>query len=102
MLMFVVVLLKNKLNALLRCYLVSLKRVKGFFVHMNTQRIFIDFLLATCSCKGLANSWQRHQKVAEYFHAGVEMMGLKLFVKEKVRQRSFYKIYNYQWFCLKS
>lgn len=34
--------------------------------------------------KGLENSWERHEKVAEYFHAGLENMGLKLFVKEKV------------------
>lgn len=34
--------------------------------------------------KGLENSWERHREVAEYFHAGLESMGLKLFVKEKV------------------
>lgn len=33
--------------------------------------------------EGLENSWERHLKVAEYFHAGLESMGLKLFVKEK-------------------
>lgn len=36
------------------------------------------------SSKGLEKSWERHQQVAEYFHAGLENMGLKLFVKEKV------------------
>uniref|UniRef100_A0A8D3C5L7 Alanine--glyoxylate aminotransferase n=1 Tax=Scophthalmus maximus TaxID=52904 RepID=A0A8D3C5L7_SCOMX len=35
------------------------------------------------SSKGLEKSWERHQEVAEYFHAGLENMGLKLFVKEK-------------------
>lgn len=37
-----------------------------------------------CYVKGLEKSWDRHQTVAEYFHAGLESMGLKLFVKEKV------------------
>ncbi|KAM4575658.1 alanine--glyoxylate and serine--pyruvate aminotransferase a [Fundulus diaphanus] len=39
--------------------------------------------LAVLADEGLENSWERHQKVAEYFHAGLESMGLKLFVKEK-------------------
>lgn len=37
-----------------------------------------------CHSKGLEKSCERHEKVAEYFHAGLESMGLKLFVKEKV------------------
>ncbi|XP_047442085.1 alanine--glyoxylate and serine--pyruvate aminotransferase a [Mugil cephalus] len=39
--------------------------------------------LAVLAEEGLENSWERHQNVAEYFHAGLESMGLKLFVKEK-------------------
>ncbi|TMS20329.1 Serine--pyruvate aminotransferase, mitochondrial [Larimichthys crocea] len=39
--------------------------------------------LAVLVEEGLENSWERHEKVAEYFHAGLENMGLKLFVKEK-------------------
>ncbi|XP_041861469.1 alanine--glyoxylate and serine--pyruvate aminotransferase a [Melanotaenia boesemani] len=39
--------------------------------------------LAVLAEEGLENSWKRHQNVAEYFHAGLENMGLKLFVKEK-------------------
>uniref|UniRef100_A0A7N8YN92 Alanine--glyoxylate aminotransferase n=1 Tax=Mastacembelus armatus TaxID=205130 RepID=A0A7N8YN92_9TELE len=39
--------------------------------------------LAVLVEEGLENSWERHQKVAEYFHTGLESMGLKLFVKEK-------------------
>ncbi|XP_037326185.2 alanine--glyoxylate and serine--pyruvate aminotransferase a [Pungitius pungitius] len=39
--------------------------------------------LAVLAEEGLENSWERHQKVAEYFHTGLESMGLKLFVKEK-------------------
>uniref|UniRef100_A0A3Q3GYL7 Alanine--glyoxylate aminotransferase n=1 Tax=Labrus bergylta TaxID=56723 RepID=A0A3Q3GYL7_9LABR len=39
--------------------------------------------LAVLVEEGLENSWERHQNVAEYFHAGLESMGLKLFVKEK-------------------
>ncbi|XP_014907965.1 alanine--glyoxylate and serine--pyruvate aminotransferase a [Poecilia latipinna] len=39
--------------------------------------------LAVLADEGLEKSWERHQKVAEYFHAGLESMGLKLFVKEK-------------------
>ncbi|XP_017280650.1 alanine--glyoxylate and serine--pyruvate aminotransferase a [Kryptolebias marmoratus] len=39
--------------------------------------------LAVLAEEGLENSWERHQKAAEYFHAGLESMGLKLFVKEK-------------------
>uniref|UniRef100_A0A665UZP6 Alanine--glyoxylate aminotransferase n=1 Tax=Echeneis naucrates TaxID=173247 RepID=A0A665UZP6_ECHNA len=33
--------------------------------------------------ESLERSWERHQKVAEYFSAGLESIGLKLFVKEK-------------------
>ncbi|TRY54574.1 hypothetical protein DNTS_001575 [Danionella cerebrum] len=32
---------------------------------------------------GLENSWKRHKEVAEYFHKGLEDMGLKLFVQDK-------------------
>uniref|UniRef100_A0A672YTB3 Alanine--glyoxylate aminotransferase n=1 Tax=Sphaeramia orbicularis TaxID=375764 RepID=A0A672YTB3_9TELE len=39
--------------------------------------------LAVLAEEGLENSWERHKTVAEYFHAGLESMGLKLFVKEK-------------------
>ncbi|KAF7661401.1 hypothetical protein LDENG_00262130 [Lucifuga dentata] len=39
--------------------------------------------LAIMAEQGLENSWERHKEVAEYFHAGLESMGLKLFVKEK-------------------
>ncbi|CAF90554.1 unnamed protein product, partial [Tetraodon nigroviridis] len=39
--------------------------------------------LAVFAEEGLENSWKRHKKVAEYFHTGLESMGLKLFVKEK-------------------
>lgn len=39
--------------------------------------------LAVLSEEGLENSWKRHRDVAEYFHEGLESMGLKLFVKEK-------------------
>uniref|UniRef100_A0A7N6BZY2 Alanine--glyoxylate aminotransferase n=1 Tax=Anabas testudineus TaxID=64144 RepID=A0A7N6BZY2_ANATE len=38
--------------------------------------------LAVLVEEGLENSWDRHQKVAEYFHRGLESMGLKLFVKD--------------------
>lgn len=51
--------------------------------------------------KGLQNSWERHQEVAEYFHAGLESMGLKLFVKPKVsfkfQHYNFIFYYNLQW-----
>uniref|UniRef100_A0A8C4ZEE6 Alanine--glyoxylate aminotransferase n=1 Tax=Gadus morhua TaxID=8049 RepID=A0A8C4ZEE6_GADMO len=33
--------------------------------------------------EGLEESWERHRTVAEYFHSGLEDMGLKLFVKDK-------------------
>ena len=46
--------------------------------------IFCWFNEMFCSSKGLEKSWERHGKVADYFHAGLESMGLKLFVKEKV------------------
>ncbi|KAK7888771.1 hypothetical protein WMY93_024331 [Mugilogobius chulae] len=39
--------------------------------------------LAVLAEEGLENSWKRHESVAEYFHAGLESLGLKLFVKEK-------------------
>uniref|UniRef100_A0A4W5RNV2 Alanine--glyoxylate aminotransferase n=1 Tax=Hucho hucho TaxID=62062 RepID=A0A4W5RNV2_9TELE len=39
--------------------------------------------LAILAEQGLENSWQRHKEVAEYFHEGLETMGLKLFVKDK-------------------
>ncbi|XP_029003294.1 alanine--glyoxylate and serine--pyruvate aminotransferase a [Betta splendens] len=39
--------------------------------------------LSVLAEEGLENSWERHQNVAEYFHNGLEKMGLKLFVKEK-------------------
>lgn len=37
--------------------------------------------------QGLENSWKRHKEVAEYFHKGLEEMGLKLFVQDKVGRR---------------
>ncbi|XP_056132219.1 alanine--glyoxylate and serine--pyruvate aminotransferase a [Lampris incognitus] len=33
--------------------------------------------------EGLQNMWARHKTVAEYFHEGLEIMGLKLYVKDK-------------------
>uniref|UniRef100_A0A8C7IEB4 Alanine--glyoxylate aminotransferase n=1 Tax=Oncorhynchus kisutch TaxID=8019 RepID=A0A8C7IEB4_ONCKI len=39
--------------------------------------------LAILAEQGLENSWRRHKEVAEYFHEGLENMGLKLFVKDK-------------------
>lgn len=39
--------------------------------------------LAVLAEEGLENCWKRHETVAEYFYAGLESMGLKLFVKEK-------------------
>ncbi|XP_062371548.1 alanine--glyoxylate and serine--pyruvate aminotransferase a [Sardina pilchardus] len=33
---------------------------------------------------GLENSWKQHKEVAEYFHQGLEAMGLKLFVEDKM------------------
>ncbi|XP_062306553.1 alanine--glyoxylate and serine--pyruvate aminotransferase a [Osmerus eperlanus] len=39
--------------------------------------------LAILAEEGLESCWQRHQEVAEYFHQGLENMGLKLFIKEK-------------------
>uniref|UniRef100_A0A3P9KFX5 Alanine--glyoxylate aminotransferase n=2 Tax=Oryzias latipes TaxID=8090 RepID=A0A3P9KFX5_ORYLA len=39
--------------------------------------------LAVLSEEGLENSWKRHQSAAEHFYAGLEKLGLKLFVKEK-------------------
>uniref|UniRef100_A0A3B5LAB7 alanine--glyoxylate transaminase n=1 Tax=Xiphophorus couchianus TaxID=32473 RepID=A0A3B5LAB7_9TELE len=59
------------------------------------HRLFNGF-----SRKGLEKSWDRHQKMAEYFHAGLESMGLKLFVKEKVRLPTVTTIvapHGYDW-----
>ncbi|XP_030647132.1 alanine--glyoxylate and serine--pyruvate aminotransferase a [Chanos chanos] len=39
--------------------------------------------LAILTETGLEDSWRRHQEVAEYFHKGLEEMGLKLFVQDK-------------------
>uniref|UniRef100_A0A8C5GIC5 Alanine--glyoxylate aminotransferase n=1 Tax=Gouania willdenowi TaxID=441366 RepID=A0A8C5GIC5_GOUWI len=39
--------------------------------------------LAVLCEEGLEASWERHRTVAEYFHAGLENIGLKLFVKDK-------------------
>uniref|UniRef100_A0A6Q2X7Q0 Alanine--glyoxylate aminotransferase n=1 Tax=Esox lucius TaxID=8010 RepID=A0A6Q2X7Q0_ESOLU len=44
----------------------------SFFLDMSSHNI-----------PGLENSWCRHQEVAEYFHEGLENMGLRLFVKDK-------------------
>lgn len=44
----------------------------------------VCFYTFCCKFKGLENSWERHEKVVEYFHAGLENMGLKLFVENKV------------------
>lgn len=44
--------------------------------------------------KGLEKSWERHEKVAEYFHTGLESMGLKLFVKEKVSFNTIMESFN--------
>lgn len=50
-------------------------------MHVN---MYVKHLYMSCYSKGLENCWERHKRVAEYFHAGLERMGLKLFVKEKV------------------
>ncbi|KAL7832549.1 hypothetical protein SRHO_G00295670 [Serrasalmus rhombeus] len=39
--------------------------------------------LAILAETGLENSWKQHKDVAEYFHMGLEKMGLKLFVQDK-------------------
>ncbi|XP_053727286.1 alanine--glyoxylate and serine--pyruvate aminotransferase a [Synchiropus splendidus] len=39
--------------------------------------------LAVLVEEGLENCWERHAKVAEYFHTNLESMGLKLYVQEK-------------------
>jgi len=41
--------------------------------------IILKFLL-----KGLENSWRHHREVAEYLWKGLEDLGLKLFIKDKV------------------
>ncbi|XP_037106144.1 alanine--glyoxylate and serine--pyruvate aminotransferase a [Syngnathus acus] len=33
--------------------------------------------------EGLEHSWKKHREVAEYFHTGLERMGLKLFVEDQ-------------------
>jgi len=35
--------------------------------------------------QGLENSWKRHQDTIEHFWAGLESMGLELFVEDKVK-----------------
>ncbi|CDR00797.1 unnamed protein product, partial [Oncorhynchus mykiss] len=49
--------------------------------------------LAILAEQGLENSWQRHKEVAEYFHEGLENIGLKLFVKDKVSIKDLKEIY---------
>ncbi|XP_077463470.1 alanine--glyoxylate aminotransferase-like isoform X2 [Stigmatopora argus] len=39
--------------------------------------------LAVLVEEGLEHSWERHRKVTEYFHAGLQRMGLQLFVEDK-------------------
>uniref|UniRef100_A0A3Q1AJZ8 Alanine--glyoxylate aminotransferase n=1 Tax=Amphiprion ocellaris TaxID=80972 RepID=A0A3Q1AJZ8_AMPOC len=57
--------------------------------------------LAVLAEEGLENSWERHETVAEYFHAGLESMGLKLFVKEKQARlptvTTIVAPYGYDW-----
>lgn len=50
------------------------------YTHVN---MYAKHLYMSRYSKGLENCWERHKRVAEYFHAGLERMGLKLFVKEK-------------------
>uniref|UniRef100_A0A6Q2YKG1 Alanine--glyoxylate aminotransferase n=1 Tax=Esox lucius TaxID=8010 RepID=A0A6Q2YKG1_ESOLU len=52
----------------------------SFFLDMSSHNIPS---LAVLAEQGLENSWCRHQEVAEYFHEGLENMGLRLFVKDK-------------------
>lgn len=40
--------------------------------------------LAVLAEEGLENCWARHRRVAEYFHRGLEAMGLKLFVQDRI------------------
>lgn len=42
------------------------------------------FLSVSSHFQGLENSLKRHKDAAEYFHMGLEKMGLKLFVEDKV------------------
>ena len=39
--------------------------------------------------QGLENSWKRHQDTIEHFWAGLESMGLELFVEDKVKWSYF-------------
>ncbi|KAG9341566.1 hypothetical protein JZ751_019079, partial [Albula glossodonta] len=49
--------------------------VSGFFSLRESLAILAE--------TGLENSWKRHKEVAEYFHKGLEDLGLKLFVQDK-------------------
>lgn len=61
--------------------------LKGKVDHLFLDQIIkhdIQLWLFSHLFKGLENCWERHRRVAEYFHRGLEAMGLKLFVKERV------------------
>ncbi|XP_077441088.1 alanine--glyoxylate and serine--pyruvate aminotransferase a isoform X1 [Vanacampus margaritifer] len=49
--------------------------VSAFYALRESLAILVE--------EGLEHSWERHGKVAEYFHTGLERMGLKLFVEDK-------------------
>uniref|UniRef100_A0A8B9JLU4 Alanine--glyoxylate aminotransferase n=1 Tax=Astyanax mexicanus TaxID=7994 RepID=A0A8B9JLU4_ASTMX len=51
--------------------------VSGFFTLRESLAILAE--------KGLENSWRQHKEVAEYLWKGIEDLGLKLFIKDKVR-----------------
>lgn len=62
---------------------------RKFVITLNSKARYLDMgcvahWLFSYLIKGLENCWERHRRVAEYFHRGLEAMGLKLFVKERV------------------
>ena len=53
------------------------------------QFIFVILILGCNNYQGLENSWKRHHDTIEHLWAGLEKMGMEMFVKDKVRSYCF-------------
>ena len=59
-------------------------RLIEFHSRQCEYRKNIDVISVLSTHQGLENSWKRHQETIEHLWAGVEKMGLEMFVKDKV------------------
>ena len=56
-------------------------KINLFLQKLDSQQSMFIYLFL----EGLENSWKRHHNTIEHLWAGLEEMGLRMFVKDKVK-----------------